>query len=60
MTEIKGTVMHLIIFSSIFITADDTQQSSAPEKARHEGKNSSSKWFIRSIRDHSSIDKLVL
>ena len=32
---------------SIFITTDDTQQISTPsEKAKPEGKDSSSKWFI--------------
>ena len=47
MTETKGTaLLHLIICGSIFITTDDTQQSSAPEKAITEGKDSSSKWFL--------------
>ena len=31
---------------SIFFTTDDTQQSSTPEKAKPEVKDSSSKWFI--------------
>ena len=30
---------------SISITTDATQQSSTPEKAKPEGKDSSSKWF---------------
>ena len=47
MTENKGTaLLHLIICGSIFITTDDAQQSSAQEKAKPEGKDSSSKWFI--------------
>ena len=31
---------------SIFITTDDTQQSSAPEKTKPEEKDAISKWFI--------------
>ena len=47
MTETKSTAsLHLIICSSILITTDDTQQNSTPEKAKPEGKDPSSKWFI--------------
>ena len=47
MTETKGTaLLHVIICSSVFITTDDAQQSNTPEKAKPEGKDSLSKWFI--------------
>ena len=59
MTEtIIGTALLHLLF--VFIITDDTQQSSTPEKAKPEEKDSSSKWFIWSIREHSSIDRLVL